>query len=260
MNLEIVTEVFAGLGFVFRFRFFPFFPTCYAGFGEQFVKRADSFHLPGFFANPNRQRGSPEAFAGQRPVNVGCQEVAKASVFDVIRHPVDFAVVFQHLVYKRRRFDIPAFTWILNQRVFFFAITERVFVKVLFQMEQDSALFEVAGNVFVGFFDPASRPVRGNFRKLPVRTNGADEFRSRCVSVFVYLVTLLLIKQNAVVVFAKGGRLMYQTRPGIGCNKFRRDDSPGDVFFRTVEQFALLVTQCFVIVVKRRDVSQTDQV
>ena len=258
MNLEIVTEVFAGLGFVLRLCLFPFFPTCYAGFAEKFVKRADSFHLPGFFADPNRQRSAPEPFARQRPVNVGCQEVAETAVFDVIRHPVDLAVVFQHLVDKRRRFDIPAFTRILNQRVFFFAIAERVFVQVLFQMEQDSALFEVAGDVFVGFFDPASRPVRGDFRKLPVWTNGADEFRTRCVSVFVNLVTLLLIEQNAVVVFAKGGRLMNQTRPGIGCNEFRRHDSPGDVFFSTVEQFSLLIAEGFVIVVKRRDVSQTD--
>ena len=45
------------------------------------------------FADPDRQRRAPVALAGKAPVDDVIQEVAHAAFLDVVRHPVDGAVV-----------------------------------------------------------------------------------------------------------------------------------------------------------------------
>ena len=108
---------------------------------------ADGLHVAGGFANPDRQRRAPVAFAGEGPIDVRFQEVAEAAVADVLRQPMDEAVVGQHLVAELRRADEPALPRILDERIFLGPPAERVVVQVLFLVEEQAAALQVADDV-----------------------------------------------------------------------------------------------------------------
>ena len=83
-------------------RFFPNFVAAHAGLRHQFVVAADGFHLAGLLAFPDRQRRAPVAFAGEGPVDVRFEKLAEAAVLDVLRQPIDFRVVREHVVFELR--------------------------------------------------------------------------------------------------------------------------------------------------------------
>ena len=118
-----------------------------AGLRQQFVVAADGFHLAGLVAVPDRQRRAPVALAGEGPIDVGFEEIAEAAVFDVLGEPVDLGVVGEHLVLELGRADEPALARVLDERIFFGAPAERVVVDVLFLVEEQAALLQVADDV-----------------------------------------------------------------------------------------------------------------
>ena len=222
---------------------------------EEFVVRADRFLVAGFFADPNRERRSPETFAGKGPVDVRREEVPETPVFDVFREPVDFGVVREHLVDELRRFDEPALARVLNERVVRRAPAERIIVQVLFEVEQNPAFFEVARNVFVAFLDPAAFVIGRRVGEFPVGGDGADQVRALTVDE-----ARLLLDEKIVVDFAERRSFVNEPGSGVGRNEERRANAPSEVVFAAVFEGALLVAERFVIIVERRDVTLAEQV
>ena len=92
----------------------------------------------------------------------------------MLRQPVDLLVVGKHLVLELRRTDEPAPPRILNQWVFLRPPAKRIVVDVLFLVIEQSAGFQVAGDVLVAILYPASAAIVGSFiSELAVGTDGA---------------------------------------------------------------------------------------
>ena len=155
----------------------PNFAADEARLCQQLVVVGHGFHVGrSLFADPNRQRRAPVALAGEGPVDVRFQEVAEAAVFDVLRQPVDFGVVGEHLVLEFARLDEPALARILDERIFFGPPAERVVVDVLFVMKEEATLLEIVDDVFVAVFDPAAAAVFGTFvGEFAVGADAVDE-------------------------------------------------------------------------------------
>ena len=81
----------------------------------------------------------------------------------MLGQPVDLRVVREHVVFELRRADEPALARVLDEGVLFGAPAEGVVVDVLFLVEEQAALFQVADDVLVAVFDPAAAAVLGAF-------------------------------------------------------------------------------------------------
>ena len=68
----------------------------FAGKVAQFGNRANAELMPTVLADPNGQRRAPVAIPTQSPIDVVLQPVAEPSFFDVLGHPVDILVKFNH--------------------------------------------------------------------------------------------------------------------------------------------------------------------
>src|SRR5262249_15707901 len=210
MDFEVLREVG-----ILCFGLYPVLSTPYSWLGEQFVVAGNGFHFPGLFALPDWKRGAPEAFAREGPIDIGRQEVAHAAFLDVVGEPVDVPVVVEHLLLVIAGANEPAFARILNERVFFGAPAERIFVAIFFAMKEQAAMVQIADDVFVAVFDPAAAAVVGSFvGKGAVGCDGVDEFRegkarnihldvSPAVVGFDRLESALLGRQNVEVYFAE---------------------------------------------------------
>ena len=123
-----------------------------AGAFGQFRQRPNNLDLPATFAHPDRDRRAPIAFAADRPVNVVFQPVAKAPVFDMFRHPIDFLIVGDQLIFHRRGADVPRLFGEKQQRRFA-APTKRVGVRNAPSLEQVALFFQILGDFWIGFFE-----------------------------------------------------------------------------------------------------------
>ena len=99
---------------------------------------------------PNRNRRSPETVAGNRPVAGAFQPFAEAAVFNMLRHPVNLLVVFNHIVAEIGYFNKPAGHRFVNQRGVG-TPAERIRVGILLFFNQKAFFFQQLHNRFVGF-------------------------------------------------------------------------------------------------------------
>ncbi len=201
--------------------------------------------FPGFAAYPNRQRSSPITFSRKSPIDIALQKIPEAPITDVFREPVDFLVVFQHIVTKPGRANEPAFPWILDERIFVCTPAEWVFVLILFLQVELSLFLQTAHDRFVSIFDPFAFEVWSFRCKFPVGADGANQLRA-----FLVLESILFSLQQFVVDFTKRRCLMNCTRSAFRRDKVSRRDSPRNVLGTAVLQLASFLTKCFVVVVK----------
>ena len=182
-----------------RFGFLPKVKASRAGLLPQFVIGADGLHVAGLFADPDWQRRAPVAFARKGPIDVRFQEIAEAAVANVLRQPIDFGVVGQHLVAEPRRADEPALARILDERVLLRPPAERIVVQILFLMEEQPAALQVADDVLVAVLDPAALVV-GRFRgELAIGTDRTDQSRPLAIDE-----TGLFCLENVEIDFSEG--------------------------------------------------------
>src|SRR6185503_4240925 len=78
--------------------------------------RADAY-VATVAVRPERQRGSPEALARQRPVDVVFEPVAEAALADMLGHPLDAVVELDHALPELRRADVPSILRVIDQRI-----------------------------------------------------------------------------------------------------------------------------------------------
>ena len=119
-----------------------------------------------------------EPLAGKGPIDVRLQKVSETAVLDMLRQPVDAAVVRQHLFLEGGRADEPAFSRILDQRILFGPPAERIIVQILLLMEEQALGFQVADDVAVGLFDPAAFEFGRFVGERAVGSDGANERRA----------------------------------------------------------------------------------
>ena len=110
------------------------------------------------FAGPDRQRRAPVTLAGQTPVDDVLQEVAHAAFLDVVRHPVDGAVVAHQLIAHGSHLDEPALAGIVDQRRIA-APAERIVMLKLRRLDQQSALLQILQNELVRVLDEHAGPL-----------------------------------------------------------------------------------------------------
>ena len=217
MDAEVVGELR-----VLLFRIVPNVLADEAGLGEQLVVVGHGFLMAAGVADPDRERRAPVALAGESPIDVRGEEIAEAAVFDVLGEPIDLGVVGEHLVLELGRFDEPALARVLDERIFFGSPAERVVVDVLFLVEEEAALLEVADDVFVAIFDPAAAAVVGAFvGEFAVGADAVDERRAFAVDEI-----FLLLREDFVVVFAEGWRDVYEAGAAVGRDEVAGNDSP----------------------------------
>ena len=124
---------------------------------NQLFAAADDVDMTAF-AGPDRQRRTPVTLAGQTPVDDVLQEVAHAAFLDVVRHPVDGAVVAHQLVVHGGHLDEPALAGVIDQRRIA-APAERIIVLKLRRLDQQAALPEVGQHELVRILDEHARPL-----------------------------------------------------------------------------------------------------
>ena len=156
VDVRLVDAQIVGQSRVLLLRLLPDLGAGHARLGQQLGVAADGLRVAGLFADPDRQRRAPVALAREGPIDVRLQEIAKPPVADVLRQPVDAAVVGQHLLLEGRGADEPALARILDQRVFFGPPTERIVVNVLLLVEQLAFGLHLADDVAVAVLDPAA--------------------------------------------------------------------------------------------------------
>ena len=192
-----------------------------ARLGQQFRVAADGLHVAGLFADPDRQRRAPVALARKGPIDVRFQEIAEPPVADVLRQPVDPAVVGQHLLLEGRGADEPALARILDQRVFFGPPAERIVVDVLLLVEQHALGLQLADDVAVAVLDPAAL-VLGRFGgERAVGGDGADQRRALAVDE-----PGLLGLEHVEVHLAERRGLVDDARAGVDGDEIGRHDPP----------------------------------
>ena len=109
-------------------------------------------------AGPHRQRGAPVALAGEAPVDDVVKEVAHTAFLDVVRHPVDGAVVLHQLIVHGGHLDEPALAGVVDQRGVA-APAERIVVRERHGGEQQAARLEILEHQRVGVLDEHARPL-----------------------------------------------------------------------------------------------------
>src|SRR3989344_6319982 len=94
-----------------------------------------------FLADPHWKWGPPEAFARERPVACFFEELAKAPLLDVLRHPVDLLVVPNEVISQRRHLHPPCFPRVIKKR-HLATPAERVLMLILLLAEEQSSLHQ----------------------------------------------------------------------------------------------------------------------
>ena len=117
----------------------------------------DDVHMAAL-AGPHRQRRAPVALAGETPVDDVLKEVAHAAFLDVVRHPVDGAVVGDELVAHGGHLDEPALAGVVDQRRVT-APAERIVMLELRRLDQQAALLEVREHQLVRVLDEHAGPL-----------------------------------------------------------------------------------------------------
>ncbi len=159
--------------------------------GEQFLLAADGCGMPAAAA-PDRQRRPPVAFAGERPVHVRLKEIAETPVADMLREPLDRPVVLQHLLFDRRRPDVPCGTRVIEQRAGA-APAVGIVVGVGLGLHEQLPRLQFLDDEGVGVLDEHPGPGRHALVERAVRPHGIDEGQ-------------IVFHADVVVVLAEGGR------------------------------------------------------
>ena len=210
----------------------------HAGLGQQFVVAGHGFHVAGGFADPDRQRRAPVALAAEGPIDVRFEKIAEPAVANVLRQPVDAAVVGEHLLFELRGADEPALPRILDQRILFGPPAERVFVQILLLVEQQPAAAQLARDVFVGFLDPAAGVVGRFGGEAAIGSDGADQ-----LGPFARLEAADLGLQHLEVDLAEGRRLVHDARAAVDGDELGRHHAPGNVLPAADLEPALLLAE-----------------
>ena len=124
---------------------------------QQLFAAADDVHMAAL-TGPDRQRRAPVALAGKAPVDDVIQEVAHAAFLDVVRHPVDGAVVAHQLVVHGGHLDEPALAGVVDERRIA-APAERIIVLKLRRFNQQAAFLQVGQHELVRILDEHARPL-----------------------------------------------------------------------------------------------------
>ena len=175
---------------------------------------ADDVHVAAF-ADPDRQRRAPVALAGQAPVDDVVQEVAEAALLDVVRQPVDGAVVGHQLIVHRRHADEPRGAGVVDQR--------RVAAPA-----EGIVMGEVAARPPACPRPPAASRIIGSAFLTKTPAHGVPSAISP-LGVHQLQEGNVVLAADAGVVLAEGGRLMHHAgtvghgdvvvghhRPGVG--------------------------------------------
>ena len=254
VDVWLVYSQIVGQVGVRSFRFVPNVGALDARLCQEFLVAGNGFHLSCLLANPNRQRSSPISFPRESPVNVRRQEVSKASVFYMVRQPIDLLVVRDHLVFKLSRFHEPAATWILDQRILVSSPAEWIVVQILIEQQQPPAFSDLTSQIFICFLNPASFIWSCFVGELAVGTDSADQLGA------VRFEAFLLRHQQFVINLAECRSDMHNARSAIGRDEVRWTNVPSDVCFLAGFRRALSIAEVFVVIIKRRNVSFADEV
>ncbi|OQB98578.1 MAG: hypothetical protein BWX80_03955 [Candidatus Hydrogenedentes bacterium ADurb.Bin101] len=184
----------------FRLGLLPNLQPFHPRFCKQFCVGADTFLVPGLFANPDRQRGAPVPFPRQGPVHIALKEIAETAITDMFRLPLDMLVIFQESLAEIRGADEPASACILNQRVLFRSRTEWIGMADLFVAQHEAALLEQPDNRFVGMLAELACE-----RFVIIRVRIGNPAVESAVRVYKAQETNPLLATDAVVVLAKCG-------------------------------------------------------
>ncbi len=145
----------------------------------------------------------------------------------MLGEPVDLRVVGEHRVFELRRADEPTLTRILDERILFRPPAEWIVVDVLFLMEQQPALLQIADDVFVAILDPTAAAIlRGFVSEFAVGTDAIY----KCWT-FVISKVELLFGENFIIIFTESRRDMYEAGTTLNCHKVRRNDAPSNMLF-----------------------------
>ena len=139
----------------------------------QFRPGADDVDLAAVLADPHRQRGAPVALAAQAPVDHVLQEVAEAALLDVVRVPVDGAVVGHQPVAHGGHADEPGAAGVVDQRGVA-APAEGIIVGKVGRVDQLAFLLQPLQDHRVGLLHEHAGPV-GVLRHLALGVHQLQE-------------------------------------------------------------------------------------
>lgn len=153
-------------------------------------------------AAPDRQRGAPVAVAGERPVDVVVQPVAVPAVLDRVREPVGLLVLLEEAVLDGRGADVPGRLRVVEERGVA-APAVRVAVLVGDVLEEEAALLEVLGELFVRLLEEDAADHRDGLLEGAVRAYRVDDGQAVGAA-------------DLEVVLTEGGGLVDQTGAVLG--------------------------------------------
>ena len=128
---------------------------------------------------------------------------------------------------------------ILDERIVLGPPTERVVVEILFLVKQQAVGLQLADDVFVGIFDPATLVVGRLGGESAVGCDRANQFRPLAVDE-----SIALRQQHVVVDFAEGGGLMDHARAGVDGHEIGRHDAPRNMLPAGANACRVLSTEC----------------
>ena len=159
----------------------------------------------GHVVDPDRNRCTPDAITRNRPVDRAREPVAKAPLFDVVRHPANLLICRKQTIDDSRDGDIPGRDRPVDERRVR-AIAEGVAVLDHFLSIQGTCVTQPANDVPIGFLDMASNKIGhlvGELAGKPDRTDKRLDARRA---------------HDAVVIFTEGRRLMHEARTAVGAH------------------------------------------
>ena len=170
-----------------------------------------------------------------------------------------FCVVREHFVFEIARANEPTLPRILNERILFGPPTERVVVQIFFSMKQQPALLQIANDVFVAIFHPATAAILRSFvGEFAIRTDALMSFGTIAVSEIL----LVLLTSTSKSTSPKAGADVNNAGAAVGRNEIRRPTTRqcNDICLvqpsRRHVRIALLRRRLSIVAIKRRPVAR----
>eukprot|EP00162_Nutomonas_longa_P014983 comp22153_c0_seq2/m.51930 comp22153_c0_seq2/g.51930 ORF comp22153_c0_seq2/g.51930 comp22153_c0_seq2/m.51930 type:complete len:401 (+) comp22153_c0_seq2:2102-3304(+) len=176
----------------------------------------DADDLFAVVGDPERERGSPEAVAGDGPVASVAEPVCKALLLDKVRDPVGLQVVLDELFLDCLDLDEPGRHGLVDEReITAPAVADRVGD---FGAADEATLgLELCNDVVVGFLDVAANKVWDFGGESAVSIDGADEMTA--------LFDDAVCHADAIIVLTKGRGLMDDSGTAVVSDVCVADDA-----------------------------------
>ena len=153
-----------------------------AGLGLEFFDGADHLDLLGVpVGDPDGQWGAPEAMAGQGPVDIVLQPLAKSAAADMFGLPTDLLVQLDQPLLDGGGADKPALHRVAHQRRAAPPVM-RIVVQILVPLEEQAAFFQVPANRLVGILEPEATNQRDVVLKMAIATDRVDHVHTETAS------------------------------------------------------------------------------